>query len=101
MPGPLEIADTLSKTELVRKFNQILKANSEMEQRQATSTIKQKIASDAEKASEPEKSDLLIISEENLKKNGKKRDKRDKQENEDEDQAVDDDNKTEHLDLKA
>jgi hypothetical protein len=101
MPGPLEIVDTLSKTELVRKFNQILKANSEMEQRQATSTIKQKIASDAEKASEPEKSDLLIISEENLKKNGKKRDKKDKQDKEDENQAVDDERDAEHLDLKA
>jgi hypothetical protein len=101
MTQPLDIADSLSKTELVRRFNQIQKASAEMDLRQATTIVRKKIASDAQKAKEAEKSDLLIISEDRLRENGKKRYKKHNQDDEEKNQAVDDDNKAERLDIKA
>ena len=55
MIRPVELADTLSKTELVGKMCQIQKAGSEMEQRQAQSILKAKTTGDAEKTKEAEK----------------------------------------------
>jgi len=101
MIRPVELSDTLSKTELVGKMYQIQKANSEMEQRQAASVLKDKTTGKAEKTQEPEKSDMLVISEDNLKEEEKKKDKQEKKESGDDDQEATDENSSKHLDLKA
>jgi hypothetical protein len=101
MIRPVELSDTLSKTELVGKMYQIQKASSEMEQRQAASVLKDKITGKAEKTQEPEKSDMLVISEDNLQEEKKKKDKQEKEESGDEDQEAADENPPERLDLKA
>ncbi len=73
MIRPVELADMLSKTELVGKLYQIQKASSEMEQRQAKSILKEKTTGDAEKTKEAEKSDLLVISKDKPKEEDKKK----------------------------
>ena len=50
MVRPIEIADMLSKTELISKINQKLKANSEMEQRQAETILKKKTTAESQQA---------------------------------------------------
>jgi len=98
---PLEIADTLSKTELVGKMYQIQKAGSEMEQRQAQSILKEKTTGDAEKTKQAEKSDLLVIGKDKPNEEGKKKYKKSEKEPDDDDQDVTDENPPEHLDLKV
>jgi hypothetical protein len=75
-----DIADNLAKTELIRRLNQLQKANPEMEQRQATSTVRQKTSADAERTHESMKSDLLIITgdkkEQEEKRKGRRREKK-------------------------
>ncbi len=101
MIRPVELADTLSKTELVGKMYQIQKASSEMEQRQAQSILKAKTTGDAEKTKKAEKSDLLVISKDKPKEEGKNKYKKSEKESDDEDQETTDENQPEHLDLKA
>ncbi|UCD18118.1 MAG: hypothetical protein JSV44_04190 [Candidatus Zixiibacteriota bacterium] len=76
MVDPMGIADAISKTELVGKMKQKQKAASEMEQRQAISTVKQKITTDAERAKETIESDHVVISREPQEQREKKKDKR-------------------------
>ena len=94
-------ADVLSKTELISKMQQKQKAASEMEQRQAISTVKRKTASDSERTREAIESDQVIISRENPKQNGGKKEKREKLN----DEATNGDDTDEaeggHLDMKA
>jgi hypothetical protein len=72
----MEIADTLSKTEMVAKLKQQLKNASEMEQRQAADTVRQKATDDAERARAAKESDLLVISNDQKKEDEKRKHKR-------------------------
>lgn len=101
MVQPLEIADTLSKTELVRKFKQILKAASEMDQRQAASILKEKKTTDPERTKESEKSDLLVITKEKQAGQEKKGPRKDGSNKGDQDGDDTDREPPDHLDLKA
>ena len=101
MVQSLEIADTLSKTELVRKFKQIQKAASEMDQRQAASILKEKKTTDPERTKESEKSDLLVITRERQAGQEKKSPKRDGSSKGKRDGKDTDREPPEHLDLKA
>jgi hypothetical protein len=97
----LEILDALSKTELVGKMKQILKAIPEMEQRQAATILREKTSISAEKTQESEKSDLLVISKDKQEEEEKKKYKKGKQSSGDGDEEPGEDDKSEHLDLKA
>ena len=99
MVRPIDIADLISKTELVRKLNQTKKASSEMEQRQFTTSLKQKTEEEAGRTTESGKSDLLIITKEKPEKENKKYPKRKKKPPDNQDNQ--DDSDGEHLDLKA
>lgn len=101
MVRAVDIADTLSKTELVRRLYQLKKASSEIEQRDAAAVVRQKTAADAEKTKGPEKSDLVIISTEGEAKEGKKR--HGKREGKSDETTPDEpsQNSSEHLDVKA
>lgn len=101
MIRPLEILDALSKTELVGKMKQILKASPEMEQRQAATILREKTSISAEKTQEPEKSDLLVISKDKQEEEEKKKYKKGKQSSGDGDEESGENDKPEHLDLKV
>jgi len=96
---PIEMQDNLSKTQAAEKVNQIQKAHSEMEQRMAANTLKEKSTSGMEKPNEAEKTDMVIIHKDDEKEREKKegQEKRENQE-ETEDQE---EQKTNHLDLTA
>ncbi len=99
MVRPIDIADLISKTELVRKLNQTKKASSEMEQRQFTTSLKQKTEEEAGRTTEPGKSDLLIITKDKPEKENKRPPRRKKEKQNEQDDR--DDSDGEHLDLKA
>jgi hypothetical protein len=101
MVQPLEIADTLSKTELVRKFKQIQKAASEMDQRQAASILKEKKTTDPERTKESEKSDLLVITGEKQTGHEKKGPRKDASRKKEQNRDDAEKESPEHLDLKA
>jgi len=101
MVRSIELQEALSKAEVVGKLKQMKKAASEMEQRMATSTLKRKTIADAERAREPEKSDLLIISRENRNRNGKKQNPDDNKEHQNNKPAEDDEDSSGRLDVKA
>ena len=94
-------ADVLSKTELVSKMAQKQKAASEMEQRQAISTVKRKNTSESERTKEAIESDQVIINRENPKQNGGKKEKREKLNDEAEDGSDASEAEGGHLDMKA
>jgi len=101
MIRPVELTDALSKAEVAGKINQIEKAHSEMEQRQVTSALKERINIDAEKTHELEKADLVIINKD--KQNKEEKDKREKKDEESEQDSGEGKPRPsqEHLDLKA
>lgn len=101
MDRSMEIADVLSKTEIVAKLKQMQKASPEMEQRQAASILREKTASDPERTRESEKSDLVIITKEREAGEEKKKYKKDEDKNDGSDQEQSDETPPEHLDLKA
>ena len=106
MVQPVDIVDSLSKTELVRKLNHQIKTNPEMEQLQATKTFKEKTSDEAQRTKESIKSDMLIISQEQQEQEKKKKDKKKKDKKKKEASDSQDENDTEksdeqHLDLKA
>lgn len=94
---PIALQDNLAKTQAAERMNQIQKAHGEMEQRLAADALKQKTTADMEKARESEKTDMLIIREEQEKEKRDKHKQKD-DENESEDQKKD---KSQHLDLKG
>ncbi len=99
MVDPAYIADTISKTELVRKLKQERKAAPEMEQRLIQDEVHRKTTDDAARAKEAGKSDLLVISEEGREKHRKKMPKREKPETEEE--SPDQDTPEQHLDIEV
>jgi hypothetical protein len=101
MVRPVELADFLSKAEVIGKLKQIQKANSEMEQRQASSILKEKKTTDPERTHEPEKSDLLIITRDEQKEKEKKGYKKGKEDNGNDNQDESESQQPDHLDLKA
>ncbi len=101
MVRPVEIADTLSKTELVAKLYQMKKASSEMEQREAATVVEKKTTADAERTKEPEKSDLIIISKDMKEEGEKKKQPRKEKMTGEENQDEAGDKSPDHLDVKA
>lgn len=101
MVQPVDIVDNLSKAELVSKLNQKIKANSEMEQRQATQTLKDKTSADAQRTQESIKSDMLIITQKQQEQEKKKKEKRKKDESDSQDNTDMEKSDEQHLDLKA
>ncbi len=101
MVQPMDIADNLSKTELVSKLNQIKKASSEMEQRQVTKTFEEKTSADAQRTQESIKSDMLIITKDKQEQEKKKKERKKKDESDSQDDADMEKSDEQHLDLKA
>ena len=101
MVQPVDIVDSLSKAELVSKLNQKIKANSEMEQRQATQTLKDKTSAETQRTQESIKSDMLIITQEQQEQEKKKKEKREKDESDSQDDTDMEKSEKQHLDLKA
>jgi hypothetical protein len=99
MIRPVELSDNLSKTEVAGKINQIQKAHSEMEQRQAAAALKEQATVDAERTHETEKSDLIIINKDKQKQEEQKKDKKKDEERKEGDEETS--QPPEHLDLKA
>lgn len=101
MIRPVEIADTLSKTELIAKLYQMKNASSEMEQREAATVVEKKTTADAERTKEPEKSDLIIISKDKKEEEEKRRQPKKERMTGNENQDEAGDNSPDHLDVKA
>jgi len=101
MVQPVDIADNLAKTELVSKLNQKIKAHSEMEQRRATQTFKDKTSDETKRTQESIKSDMLIITKEQQEREEKKKEKRKEDESEIQDDADMEKSDDQHLDLTA
>ncbi len=99
MVRAVDIADTLSKTELVRKINEEKKQAPEMEQRLHAEKMRKDSSDSAERTGQSEKSDMLIISDENRKKEKKSRRNKDEEPSPDEDGPQE--APGEHLDVKA
>lgn len=101
MVRPIEIADTLSKTELVAKMKEKLKASPDLEQREAAESLKEKTSADAARTKETERGDLLIISNDQRKEGEKRKLKNKQDEPEETPDEETDEEQPEHLDLKA
>lgn len=99
MVDPAHLADTISKTELVRQLKQEKKAAPEMEQRLIRDEVRRKTTDDAERTKETGKSDLLVISEEGKEKNQRKMPKREKPED-DQDESSEE-SSSRHLDIEV
>lgn len=99
MVDPAHLADTLSKTELVRQIKQEKKAAPEMEQRLLRDEVRRKTTDDAERTKETGKSDLLVISEEGEKKSKKKMPKREK--HQEKEKSTEDGSSARHLDIEV
>lgn len=101
MVQPVDIADNLAKTELLRKLNQTIKNSSEMEQRQVTATFKDKTSANAHRTQESIKSDMFIITKDQQEQEEKKKEKKKKDESDSQDDTDMDKSDKQHLDLKA
>lgn len=99
MVDPAHLADTISKTELVRQLKQEKKAAPEMEQRLIRDEVRRKTTDDAERTKETGKSDLLVISEEGKEKNQRKMPKREKPEDGQDESS--EDSSSRHLDIEV
>jgi len=97
----MEIADVLSKTEIVAKLKQMKKASAEMEQRQATSILREKSTADPKRTKKSGKSDLLIITKDKDSSEEKKKFKKDEDKEQDESRDEQDDSSSGHLDVTA
>lgn len=101
MVQPVDIADNLSKTELVSKLNQMKKASSEMEQRQISRTLKDKTSDETQRTQESIKSDMLIINKEKQEQEEKKKKQKEKEDGDNQGESDMDKSENQHLDLKA
>jgi len=101
MVQPVDIADNLAKTELIRKLNQKIRTDEEMEQREATRTFKAKTSDDTKRTQESIKSDMLIINKEQRQQEEKKKEKKKEEESDNQDNPDMDQSEDKHLDLKA
>ena len=97
----MEIADVLSKTEIVAKLKQMKKASAEMEQRQASSIVKEKSTADPKRTKEPGKSDLLIITKDKDSGEEKKKFKKNDDEEQSDNRDEQDESSPGHLDVTA
>lgn len=97
MVRPIDLQDNLSKTQAAERMNQIQKAHGEMGQRQVADALKEKASADMERAKASEKTDMVIIREEQKKKDSDEKEKRDKKgaRNQSENDSA------EHLDLRG
>jgi hypothetical protein len=97
---PVVLQDNLAKTQAAERVNQIQKAHSEMELRQAAAALKEKAVQDMEKAQAGEKTDMVIIRKEQEQEDHEDRDRRSrKDKKQPSDEEADD--TPEHLDLTA
>ncbi|NMC43069.1 MAG: hypothetical protein GYA46_04050 [candidate division Zixibacteria bacterium] len=94
---PVVLQDNLAKTQAAERMNQIQKAHSEMELRQAAAALKEKAVQDMEKAQAGEKTDMVVIRKEQEQQERERRDPKDKKRQ----SSQDADETTEHLDLTA
>jgi hypothetical protein len=94
---PVVLQDNLAKTQAAERMNQIQKAHSEMELRQAAAALKEKAVQDMEKAQAGEKTDMLVIRKEQEQQERDRHERKDKKR-----QSQDEtDDAAEHLDLTA
>lgn len=101
MVQPIDIADLLSKTELVRKFNEVKKQAPEMDQRQFKTKLQKETSEKAGKTNESEKSDLVTISKDQEEQHEQKKRHKHKEENSKDQKSAEEPDKGENLDLKA
>jgi len=101
MVRAIEVADLLSKVELVSKLNQKLKANADMEQRQTEQILKKKVTAESEQATQLDKTDLVIINADAKQDKEKKKYKHKEDEAEDETQDESEEKSQPRLDIKA
>ena len=101
MVQPIEIADVLSKTELVRKFNEIKKQAPEMEQRQFSTKLDKATSEKAGRTNESGKSDLLTISKDQEEAREERKRQKRREESTPKKKPAEEPDKGENLDLKA
>jgi hypothetical protein len=101
MVRPIDLQDNLSKTQAAERMNQIQKAHGEMGQRQVADELKEKASEAMKKARASEKTDMVIIREDQKKQKEKQegQDKKNKKENGREEKFEGD--SSEHLDLRG
>jgi hypothetical protein len=68
MVRPIDLQDNLAKTQAVERMNQIQKAHSEMGQRQVADALREKSTADMERTKANEKMDMVIIRDDQHKK---------------------------------
>ena len=95
MVRPIDLQDNLSKTQAAERMNQIQKAHGEMGQRQVADALKEKTTADLEKPKASEKTDMVIIRDEQKKEQERRRRDKERQKGK---QGADDD-RPDHLDL--
>jgi len=76
MVRPIDLQDNLAKTQAVERMNQIQKAHSEMAQRQVAEALREKSTADMERTRASEKMDMVVIREDQHKKESDARDKK-------------------------
>ncbi len=101
MVRPIEIADVLSRAEIVRKFNEIKKQAPEMDQRQYRSKLQKETSEKAGRTQESGKSDLVTITKEQRERREDKKRQREKEEETPNKKSAEEPDKGENLDLKA
>lgn len=93
---PIILQDNLAKTPAAERMNQIQKAHGEMAQRLTADALKEKTTADMEKTRECQKTDMIIIRDDEEKEKQKRKKKNKKEQPDDQDGE-----NPEHLDLKA
>jgi hypothetical protein len=102
MVRPIDLQDNLSKTQAAELMNQIQKAHGEMGQRQVADALKEKAQADLGRTKASEKSDMLIIREEQKRERREQTHKGkedDRKENDDDREPGEE--SSSHLDLKG
>jgi hypothetical protein len=76
MVRPIDLQDNLAKTQAVERMNQIQKAHSEMGQRQAAEALREKSTADMERTRPSGKLDMVLIRDDQHKKESDAKDKK-------------------------
>jgi len=89
MVEPSDIADSLSKTELVRSLNQKKLSSSEVDQRKFAQALKEKTSANAQRTQGSMKSDMLIITNDKQEQDKQKKERKKKEETGSQDDNLD------------
>ena len=93
MVKPVDLQDSLSKTQLLEKIHQLQKSNPDEAQKQFASELQKKVADGKNKVTDLPKSDKIVIHrEDDKKKNNRENSKKNKQKKQDD--LTDDEKKT-------